>query len=681
MKKAIIWGLGKNYAKYAYIYKDYTIVALTDGNPVIRAEFEAKNQSGIPVIDPQKIKEFDFDVVLVTPLSLAAKDAIVAALLKCGVKSQKIKCLALGSPSLGSPIEEFIALVRARSVAIYGLGYYARKAYELLELYGLKPLCFAEGDLYQDDKNEVNGLGIPIIPLDEAVNEYPNALFWLGYDGEVRWQAYQFYTDRYLELDKRGCFCVSSYFSPMQYEFLLDNKDYFFPSESMDDKEICKDDLFCIDDFDEVILQGLPIRGGSLLLNYLFSDHPSLISLPIYFILLYQLTEAYITTLRFMSGLPLAIEILSYCKLNYGYMCDENKWYDEHGHEIPYGQSINKNAFVKYFCQYILDYDGSPDFGYIFKALHAAYANSIGILPNKAQKYKIYHHAHLWHFTDAFLAPFFSKVSVVCTIREPLRASYSQWGWHATYTDVMNGSDDPLEIIANQMYVFPYSKFEDDCFCYYRLGENTQYINTGISRHADPFDYIDFATREICEYLKNANIVLIRFEDLKSDLKGTMQKAAEMLGLPFDDILLRQTQAGFEIFNKGAPNSTFLSYKDPGQLITATSREVLNSVDFGTLFNHFDLFRIEMIFKGFSEIGGYKTDSSIPDLSCFDNETLIKLFSFHIKPVHEMIASGKANLENVSLYFMLFFYLQSKITQAVVTCSDKKCLVETENKG
>lgn len=148
--------------------------------------------------------------------------------------------------------------------------------------------------------------------------------------------------------------------------------------------------------------------------------------------------------------------------------------------------------------------------------------------------------------------------------------------------EAMIGGNIKYEMNCRDLYHTP----PNDCFSmlFYKTGEFQNIDWRRIYYNRDAFFNYD-------------NMMVVRYEDIKTNPKATLYSLCEYFNIPWSDVLLQCT-------HNGKPTI----YHDAGTVISDFDLKPLTPEYYGAYLNNFDKFRIEVLYSHFYQYWGYKAN-------------------------------------------------------------------------
>lgn len=513
---------------------------------------------------------------------------------------------------------EIVTAARESGFVIYGTGEYGKLAYDIFSLWNVKPFCFADdSDIYKHECVTIIN-DIPVITLEEAVKNYPDAVFISADDHQYKKveglnDAVTFKNDN---LTKLGVCGKYSRFQAVRYKFLVlyarekNLKTFDEIVEQLQSIDL-GEDAFEGEQIDSVIFQSFVNVSGSLMFAQLCDGHPQILSLPLILgdaeRFEIGLVTAFQNRLCNLSGLELAIEIMAQIPfLVKG--CQKIEWFlDAAGNSVSAGIQLSAvSLFNKLYLQ--IRNMVSMSFGDIFKAIHCAYANASGKQKKAGLKYYIFYHLHAWGFRALYWKDFFKEVYYLDTIREPVRSAFSllkeqlpviESGYRVGEEGIDNG------ILYDSMYWL--MKQKDGFYHHIYLSNDRNCkggcidVPTNLRADASVDAKIDYLVDFTLDAARQAYIYFIRFEDLKLRLEETMRSVCELLQIGFDPVMLETTANGNKIFE----STQYTSSAGSASSVDQKDMRSLQPVDYSKYMNEYDIERTRMMFKRIAKYFGY----------------------------------------------------------------------------
>ncbi len=464
---------------------------------------------------------------------------------------------------------------KKRGLILYGAGIWGEIAYQLFDLQGVNPICYADDDI---NKQGTDYNGTKVLSLAEAAEKYGQAVFvvcvddYLNADGLQREKR-----DRMLDnLVKANVYSSDSEIRIKHYVFLLDleerkNGGYIPKTWSETD--------FKWRELRKIILFNNMSNSGSYYVEQLLDDHPNLLFLPYSasFELVYE------RRLKYLQNDELLVEIMAQLL---GYFHSQYETLDSVGQHRYQKFVVDQNGdFIddilidpqRYLDCLRQQFEGKVElhtYGQLIKILFAAYANAIG-REKDSKEYWIFYHMHLpninvTNIVQSFEQDEFDRMENLIVIREPVQHLYS---WIKRF------------VIKEQNY---------------------KAIEKGALR-----DILQSELGMMLE-VKNEqqNVRAICFEDLKYRTEDTMKQFCKWLDIPYCKCMLETTIQGKVIY---FPANT----PDGVKYITGNDTAAVKQTQFRDVLSLWDEVRLNVIYGNFKVAYGYYT--SVPAYNTFES--------------------------------------------------------------
>lgn len=486
--------------------------------------------------------------------------------------------------SLYSMVEQ----VKCNGLVIYGAGFWGRLSWQIFALFDVTPVCFCDDNLdkqgtYLIRENDK----VPIISLDEAAEKYPNAVYIsAATGGPGKAMPRQVMDSR---LSERGLVSEYSEFHPVKYLFLLEGG-----LEALRHPDQSSSTGFQIENFKNMIISNHMINSGSLYFNTLMDGHPNIVTIAL--LAFFKVKYFYQKYLQYLEGEELVLEIASHMtpyfaskfpdevylpvsdRLANPWVLNQNGWPEERVY-------IDSTKFITALSN-LLSGQGKVSYAVLIKAIHAAYADSIGKIFDPKQTYWIYHDWHRANFDisemDELLSPNdFDRLEYWFIIREPVQHWFSY----------LNRSHKQSGVRLN-----------------FYAGKPHEYVAVLSSELG--------LVLEKTEAAKNKTVKVVRFEDAKRKTRATMQAVSKWMDIPFDESMLNSTVNGIPVY--------FPSVGNTREVISSADTTAVDRRDFSRFLSSYDIFRLNLAFQNFKKAYGYGCD--VPDYRDFSPEFLRELY-------------------------------------------------------
>ncbi len=491
-------------------------------------------------------------------------------------------------------ILDTVRQAKERGMCLYGAGFWGEVAYKVFTKLGVSPKCFCDD---ASDKWGKEYQGIPVYSLEDAVKQYPGAVYIVCADTIKKRDVWgRKDLERMLHrLKERNVYDSNSELRIIMYLFLLDlqNLDSLLSGCQKPDLE-GSGGLVKASDLQNLFILNHMWNSGSYYFEQLFDGHPNVLSLPYSSWVFWTVYEK---RLQYLEGTELLIEMaaqmVGYFHSQYEglYSLQHYKFADwcvgEHGEFIK-DVLIDADDFVKYLLVQLDGATGLKSFGHMMKVYVAAYNNCLGKRKQEGSAYWLFYHQHKPDYDVSEMDKFFDKkefqrIENVILIREPVQHCYS---W------IFRGC-----IKENQ-----YTGVEKDKSLLHMLMSEM-----GVMVQKNPEVH---------------NVKAIRFEDLKFQPEQTMQSLCRWMEIPYLDLMLSTTLNGIQIY--------FPTYTEKGLVyITGNDTTAVNRKDFSAVMTLWDQVRLNMVYGKFKAAYGYGSD--IPPFTEFSKETLKELFQKDFK--------------------------------------------------
>lgn len=475
-----------------------------------------------------------------------------------------------------------------RGLVLYGAGCWGELAVRIFSLFHVCPACFCDDDPEkQGTYFQHEGSLIPILSLADAARQMPDAVYiaTVSSNSTVRIAMNR-------RLEELGLLSENSGFHPMRYLFLLEGG-----LEALRTEERIDQNAFLPEYIDHLIVfNPISPSSGMVLCHTLMDGHPNILNI-MYFGLWSDIKRVYLERLQYLEDEALVVETACQMAPFFSTVFPEDlfagaRWWagDFLNNEGEIQQSVfmAPDQFVSALWQ-ILKGRGKVSFAVLFKAIFSAYQNVRGKKYVPGQEYWILYERHRMDYDvgefDQLLHPGdFERVEYWFTIREPVQRLFSQ------LSREKENSGMALEYWRRILAAF--------------LG----------------------AALERSERSKDKVLKAIRFEDLKTKTRETMQSVCQWMGIAFDDCMLETTAYG-------VPVSFPAGSGDQKKVISTYDKTALNRRNFSSLMSEYDIFRLNLVCQTFKRVYGYECD--VPDYALFSEALREELYQhpFRFEPI------------------------------------------------
>jgi len=481
---------------------------------------------------------------------------------------------------------------RERGLVFYGAGFWGRMACEIFALFNVCPTAFCDDNPEkQGTFFEFHGQNIPILSLDEAAKQMPNAVYIATVTSSRDVHPYRY--EMNCRLQERGLLSPDSGFHPVRYLFLLEGG-----MEAMNNPLPLAKDSFQPEHLSNMVVLNHMSDSGSVFFGTLMDGHPNVVNVPLLgdFV---PLQELYLKRLQYLEGKELVVETASQLhpffstefpdevyfhqtsRLVDSYYCDQNGVREERVYVSP-------NKLVSALNRALID-KGHVSYAMLLKSIFAAYQNAIGGQYVAGKDYWMFFMRHkanydLCEMDDLLAKGDFKRLEYWFIIREPVQHTYS---WIKRWI---------FEAAENMKFSF-------------------------ISR---PQEYLDRFSCDLGLMVEKNNknrdktVRVIRFEDTKLRLRDTMRAVCRCLQIPFDECLLEATANGVPVYFPRSYNGK------AANAISTNDRTAVDRRDYSSLMSTYDVFRLELVYQNFKRTYGYASD--VPDYRQFSDAFLEELY-------------------------------------------------------
>lgn len=471
--------------------------------------------------------------------------------------------------------------IRERGLVLYGAGAIGKIAVQIFALFQVKPAYFCDDDLQKQGSSlECDGISVPIISLDEATRRLPGAVYIATAATGKRNGP----RDRMkARLKERNLLSQDSGFYPLRYLFLLDGG-----LEALERPEIPSSSAFTPERLENIVLFSSMGRSGTMFFDMLMDGHPNVLNIggigtfaP--------LKSAYLNQLQYLEGTELVIETARHMQ---AYLASQVVHQNLLAHyrnsdgEFEERIYISPAKFVSSLSGMLMG-QGYVSFGFLFKAIFAAYHNAIGKPYIPGQTYWIFFETHrtdcdTTEYDGLLLPRDFKRLEHWVIIREPVQQFFSAVQ-HLHQRLVLEKMDGSAWI---QGYY--------ECF--------SGSLGIGLERNTDHHGKV---------------IKVLRFEDAKRQTYETMRAVCKWMDIEFDKSMLETTINGIVVYFPSAVT-------DKKKTISARDTTAVDRHDFSAQLSAYDVFRLNFAFQNVKRAYGY--DCDMPDYRGFSETFLEELF-------------------------------------------------------
>lgn len=489
-------------------------------------------------------------------------------------------------------IYDIVAHAKERGMVFYGAGFWGRKACEIFALFQVCPTAFCDDDpRKQGTFFELDGRRIPIISLDEAAERFPGAVYIATVTSNR--DVYPYRYEMNCRLQERGLLSPDSGFHPVRYLFLLEGG-----MAGMDSPLSFGENPFKPEYLDNMVVFNHMSNSGSVFFGTLMDGHPNIINVPLLgdFV---PLKEVYLKRLRYLEGKELVIETASQlhpffatdfpdeiyfhqaARLVDSYYCDQDGKPENRIYVSPHKMVSALNR--------ALMGQGKVSYAMWLKAIFVAYQNATGGQYTAGREYWMFFMRHeanydLREMDHLLQKGDFKRLEYWFIIREPIQHIFS---WIKRW--VLDSAED-------KKFAF--------------IGRPKEYL--------DRFSCDLGLMLETTAQNRDKTVRVIRFEDTKRKLRGTMQSVCQCLDIPFDECLLESTTNGIPVYFPGSYDGKMTG------AIGTNDMTAVNRRDYSALMSAYDVFRLELVCQNFKRTYGYGCD--VPDYHQFSQAFLEELY-------------------------------------------------------
>lgn len=506
--------------------------------------------------------------------------------------------------------------VKSSGLVIYGAGFWGKISCQIFALFDVVPVCFCDDDPDKQGTCLTQGdVRIPVISLDEAAEKYPDAVYFSAASGGKEGTARRIMNSH---LRERGLISEYSGFHPVRYLFLLEGG-----LEALEHPDKSVSASFQIESFKNMIISNHTGHSGSLYFNTLLDSHPNIVTLVSFPI--FDLRKYYRKRLQYLEGKELVLEITSQLvphfisqfpdKVYYPMIpriAGTDSWYRNQDGQLEERIYIDPAKFITALSD-LLSGRGKVSFAVLIKAIHAAYANTIGKAFDPEQTYWIYTDYHRPNYDicdpDELLSPNdFDRLEYWFLIREPIQQWFSVLNRNCVF-DQDREQNEPIRrpdlgIFASKRYL--------------------EILSSDLG-----------LMLEKTEAKKDKTVKVIRFEDAKRKNRATMRAVSKWMDIPFDESMLNTTVNGIPVY---APATS----ADSRKVISSTDTTAVDRRDFSRFMSSYDIFRLNLAFQNFKNAYGY--DCDVPDYRDFSLEFLRELYKHPFRFETAMAEAAKEGL-------------------------------------
>jgi len=502
-------------------------------------------------------------------------------------------------------VNDIVKSAKASGLVLYGAGHWGGIAERVFKDFGVSTLAFCDRDPGKQGRffraGKVSDSGTPIVPLDEAISLYPGAVYIVTTMWGAGWNKPD--ESIILGLKERGLktFDFASRF--LKYIYILEGvmDEIEIPLEETENK-------FRTEHIDNMVILNHMSNSGSMLFCTLLNGHENILDISVLGAFV-QLSDLCKHKFKHLSKKELVLEIADllrdYLSTRYNISLLSKSHCNEHG-EFEKRVLADPRKFTRELYALISECEHITCI-FLLKAIYAAYANTIGKKREHGKEYWLLYDQHRAGFPSLStweLERNFKKIEYIFIVREPVQHFFS----------------------ALKRFIV------DD----YPGAKLRTYIGS-------PHGYLRLLTSDLGLPLEKSaetegkGIKVVRFEDLKTNLEGTLRAVCGALDIPFDECLLETSVNGIPVYFPASwkPSET--------TVITAGDKTALNRRDFSSLMSSYDILRLNLAFRRFKLAMSY--DCDVPDPSDFSIEFLRELYSYPFKFEETIDMAGNEALE------------------------------------
>lgn len=471
--------------------------------------------------------------------------------------------------------------IREKGLVLYGAGAVGKIAVQIFALFQVKPTYFCDDDLQKQGSSlECDGISVPIISLDEAARRLPGAVYIATAATGTRNGPRDQMKAR---LKERNLLSQDSGFYPLRYLFLLDGG-----LEALERPEIPSSSAFTPERLENIILFSSMGRSGTMFFDMLMDGHPNVLNIggigtfaP--------LKSVYLNQLQYLEGTELVIETARHMQ---AYLASQVVHQNILAHyrnsdgELEERIYISPTKFISSLAGLLMG-KGHVSFTFLFRAIFAAYHNTVGKQYIPGQPYWIFFETHLTDCNtteyDGLLSPAdFNRFEHWVIVREPLQQVFSSI--QLLYQRLV------LEKLYRSAWVPGYYA----CF--------SGSLGIGLEQNTNNHGKV---------------IKVLRFEDAKRQTYEMMQAVCKWMDIEFDKSMLETTINGIAVYFPSAVT-------DKKKTISARDTTAIDRHDFSAQLSAYDVFRLNFAFQNVKRAYGYDCDA--PDYHHFSESFWEELF-------------------------------------------------------
>lgn len=479
-------------------------------------------------------------------------------------------------------IYSIVEHIRERGLVLYGAGYLGKMAFQIFELFQVRPSCFCDDDPKKQGTDfKCNGSSVPIISLDEAVQRFPDAVYIPTAASARKVGPRDLMKKR---LQERNLLSQDSAFYPQRYLFLLDGG-----LEAAAHPAVPGDSNFTPERLKNIVLLSSNGRSGTIFFDTLMDGHPNILNIGEFGSNVYSWKNSYLNQLQYLEGSELVIEVARHMQAYFTSHTEKHNLlcnYVNRDGDYEERIYISPTGFISALAGQLMG-KGRVSFTFLFKAIFSAYHNTIGKPYIPGQPYWIFFETHLTDCNtteyDGLLSPTeFERFEYLVTIREPVQQVFSiiQLYYQYFMLEKRYGRFRPTAL--------------SECF--------SGSLCIGLERNVDN---------------QNKSIKVIRFEDVKKRTPETMQAVCKWMGIEFDECMLETTINGIEVYFPSAAT-------DKNKAISSRDTTAIDRHDFSKFLSSYDIFRLNLAFQNVQRVYGYNCD--VPDYHTFSQAFWKELF-------------------------------------------------------
>lgn len=466
---------------------------------------------------------------------------------------------------------------KKQGIVFYGSGFWGKVAFEIFQLFGVKPVCFCDDDR---EKWETEYCGVSVNSLEKTVEKYKDAIYIMCADASRGLKYCKNRTNMTEKLKEKGVYSADTELRLSFYIFLLDIGPDIIRLDN--EEKRLPQDSFLAEELKQIVLFNHMSNSGSYYLEQLLDGHSHMLFLPY----VESLERVYVKRLQYLQDEELLVEMmaqmLGYFHSKYenmeciGQHRFQNFCTDEHGNFIPDILLDPAEFMIQLKAQFGKQVK-LASYAHMLKIYFAAYNNCLGRKKKPGTEYWMFYHMHVPDFDVSSMYTYlhkeeFSRIENLVIIREPVQHCYS-WIRRVVLQQKNIGA------VSNQEFF-------------------TSVIHSEMGKMLQK--------QEGCENLK-----VIRFEDCKYHTEAAMKSLCRWLAVPYEPCMLDTTINGIKIY---FPANTPEGVK----YITGNDTSVVKLMDFSQILTLWDQARLEMIFGKFKRAYGYGT--SVPEFTKWSEE-------------------------------------------------------------